>query len=226
MTSSSLMKRFFTRGRSSITSALVLICTMFILSGSDARCAESIGRITSVSGDVLCTRPGVFTGQILKNGDTIQVADLVETGKTSKVELLLTDESLIHIMPGSTLRISQYAYQRTTNRRSAVAAVKRGTVRFFFAKELAGGSSLTIETDQALIQASQADVIVTESDRRTELFTLAGSIGIRNSSKLVVGNVRAGENQSVVVEAKLPPTNPSAIPLPQRRKFTKDARQF
>ena len=205
----------------------LLVCSVAIIFfASNALCADIAGRITSATGDAVCRRPGIAVLRTLKSGDDVQVADLLETGKNGKIQVLLSAGAIITVMPGSALRFSQYSFDRDKSRMSAVASLKQGTARFILYKELKGGSSLTIETDQALIQTSRADLAVVASGQRTELFTLAGSVGVRNVSNLVVGNVRAGENQSVIVQAKTPPTSPSVIPLLQRRKFNKDARQF
>ena len=205
----------------------LLVCCIFTLWSVDAPlCADGAGKVTVVRGDAVCRRVGVSTPRTVKNGDFVLVADLIETGKNGKVQILLSDDTVVDLMPGSGVRISQYSYDREKSRRSAVATVKQGTVHFMIYKELRGGSSFTVETEHALVQTALADLVVVTSNQQTELYTLAGYSSIRNSSNLVVGNISAGENQYVVVRAKIPPTPPAVIPSLQRRKFIKDARQF
>jgi len=209
-----------------VKSALLLFCSGILLLSSDASSADSIGRITSVSGDVVRIRPGVAPQGMLKSGDTIQVADLLKTGKNGRIRVLLSSAAIVSVMPGSALRISQYTFDRGRDRMSAVVSLKEGMARFILYKEMKGGSSLKIETDQALAQTSLADVVADLSGGTTALYTLAGSISVRNCSRLIVGTIRVGENQSVTIQTTSPPTSPSVIPLQQRRKFNKDARQF
>ena len=209
-----------------VKSALLLFCAALQFVATDALSADIAGRITSVIGDVECRSVGIAAVRTLKNGDPVHVADQLDTGKNGKIQVLLNDESLITIMSASSIRISQYHFERDKSRMSAVVALKQGSARFILFRERKKGSSLIIETDQAMIQTSRADLVVTASGQLTELFTLAGSVGVRNSSNLVVGNIRVGENQFVTVQAKTPPTNPTVIPLLQRRKFIKDARKF
>ena len=197
-----------------------------LLSVGDAEALESVAKIIAVTGEVSSSRPGSPPIHLLKRGDPVQVGDLLETGKAGKIKLLFSDQSLVTIMPETAFRISHYLFDREAGRMSAVMTVKQGSVRFILYKDLKQGSTLTIETEQALIRTSRADLIVTASGQQTELCNLSGSVSVKNSSNLVVGTVRAGENQSVVVLAKSPPSNPSVIPMSQRRKFTKDARQF
>lgn len=221
-----MISNIFRLSTGGVQSALLLFGAAALLSATDAPCADVAGKITSIRGENVCRRPGVAGVRTLKNGDAVQVADLLEVGKNGKIQLLLSDGMVITVMPGSILRISQYSFESDKSRMSAVMSLKQGMARFILYKELKGGSSLKIETGQALIQTSRADIVVAASEAQTELFTLAGSAGVRNSSNLLVGNVRVGENQSVVVPTKTPPSTPSVIPLQQRRKFTKDARQF
>lgn len=209
-----------------VKNALLLFSVAVLFLVSDAGASETYGRITSVRGEAVCKKQGYSTVRSLKSGDSLQVADLLETGKSGKIQILLSDETLITIMPESALRISQYSFENDKNRMSLVASLKRGSARFVLYKERKGGASIKIETDQALIQTSRADMVVAASGQQTELFIIAGSAGVRNNSNLVIGNVRVGENQSVVVHAAKPPTSPSVIPMQQRRRFNKDARQF
>ena len=221
----SLIRHIFRISTGGVKSALLLFCAS-LLFATEGACGEHAGKISAAMGEIVCRRPGVAGVRTLKNGDTVQVADLLEVGKNGRMQILLSDETVIAAMPGSILRISQYSFERDKSRMSAVVSLKQGTARFILYRERKGGASLKIETEQALIQTSRADAVVVASGPETELFVLAGSASVRNSSNLLVGNVRAGENQSVIVKAKTPPSTPSVIPLQQRRKFIKDARQF
>src|SRR6185369_4282851 len=186
----SVPQKKVTMSTGGVKSPLLICCVAIIFFAGDALCADIAGRITSVSGDAVCRRPGVAVVRTLKSGDTVQVADLLETGNNGKIKVLLSAETVVIVLPGSALRFSQYSFDRDKKRMSAVASLKQGTARFILYKELKGGSTLNIETDQSLIQASRADFVVAASGQQTELFTLAGSVGVRNGSNHVVGNVR------------------------------------
>lgn len=220
-----MIRYIFRISTGGVKSALLLFSAS-LLFAIEGACGEHAGKISVATGDNVCRRPGVAGVRTLKSGDTVQVADLLEIGKNGRIQILLSDETVITAMPGSILRISQYSFERDKNRMAAVVSLKQGTARFILYRERKGGASLKIETGQALIQTSRADAVVAASGSQTELFVLAGSATVRNSSNLQVGNVRVGESQSVVVQSKTPPSTPSVIPLQQRRKFIKDARQF
>jgi hypothetical protein len=207
-------------------SALLCLALSILLSIGQTEASDSVAKIIAISGEVSSSRPGSPPIYLLKSGDPVQVGDLLETGKTGKMKLLLADESLVTVMPEAAFRISHYAFDREAGRMSAVMVVKHGAVRILLYKQLKQGAALTIETEQALIRTSRTDLIVSASAQQTALFNLSGGVSVKNSSNLVVGTVRVAENQSVIVSAKEPPSNPSVIPMSQRRKFTKDARQF
>jgi hypothetical protein len=209
-----------------VRNALLLFVALSFLSATYAGATEIYGRITSIRGETTCKRLGNSGVGSLKTGDRLQVADLLETGKTGKIQILLSDESLITVMPESSLRVTQYSFENDKSRMSLILSLKRGTARFVQYRERKGGASVKIETDQALIQTSRADMVITASVKQTELFVIAGGASILNSSKLVIGNIWVGENLSVVVNSTKPPTIPTVIPLYQRRRFIKDARHF
>lgn len=187
---------------------------------------ESTGTVTRVQGDVLCTRPGVAGFFKLKAGSVVQVADTLETGDDSRLQLLLSDDSVINMSAATVLRISQFSYDRGKNRRTAVVSIKKGTARFILHDERKDGSGFRIETGQALMQASIADVVVEVAAQQTGIFTLSGNVGVRNSSKLVIGYVQVGENSSSIVREKTPPSATALIPPQQRRRYIRDGYQF
>jgi len=165
-------------------------------------------------------------------------ADTLETAADSRLQLRLTDGAVVNISPGSGLRISQYAFTKENMRRSTVINLLQGTARFFVQNpdelqvskipqlQRTEGSRFLIETSQAQIEFSKADVVVETNPEISTVYTLAGSVTVRNSSKLIVGTTLVGENLAVIVRPKNAPTVPSIIPQQQRRIFIRDAHQF
>lgn len=187
---------------------------------------ESVARVTRVRGEVLCSRPGMGGARRLTTGSPVQVADTLESGANSRLQLLLNDDSVISISPGAVVRISQFSFDRGNNRRSAVVTIIRGAVRFIVQGEHRDGSSFRIQAGQTLVQTAQADLVVEAAGKQTVICVLSGSAGVRNSSNLVIGNVRVGENSCSLVGEKSPPTNPTPISAQQRGRYIRDARTF
>ena len=183
---------------------------------------KNIGTVVRAQGDVHCTRPGVAGFLKLKVGSVVQVADTLETGRDSRLQLLLSDNSVINMSAATVLRISQYSFDREKSRRTAVVLIKKGTARFILHEARKDGSALRIETGQAMIQASIADMVVEVGGQQTGIFTLSGNVGARNISNLVIGNVRIGENYCSMIREKAPPSVPTLLSPQQRRSYIRD----
>lgn len=116
----------------------------------------------------------------------------------------------------------KYSFDREKSRRTAVVLIKKGTNRFILHEARKNGSALRIETGQAMIQASIADMVVEVGGQQTGIFTLSGNVGARNSSNLVIGKVRIGENYCSMIREKAPPSVPTLLSPQQRRSYIRD----
>ncbi|MFA7062331.1 MAG: FecR family protein [Pedobacter sp.] len=179
-----------------------------------------------VQGDVLCTRPGVAGSIKLKAGSFVRVADTLESGKESRLQMLLSDNSVINMSAGTVLRINQYSFERGKSRRTAVVSIKKGKARFILHEARKDGSLFRIETGNALIQTSTADLVVEVGGQQTGICTLSGNVGAHNSSNLVIGNVRLSENTCSIIREKAPPSAPSLLSPQQRRSYIRDGYLF
>lgn len=189
---------------------------------------ETAASLSLVRGTAHLSTAGASSVRSVRQGAPVQAADLIETGPDARVLLHFSDRSVVDLSSGTALRIGQYSYDRRSNRRSANLALKRGTARFVLREERSNDSLFRIETSQALIQvqADLADLLVEASPRRTQLCVFSGSALVRNTSALVIGNSRVGENSCVTIGDKAPPTYPVPMSIPLRRKLVRDARQF
>ena len=212
--------------RGGVNSVFLLL---FLLIASQPYSADSAvvapGMVTGVSGRTT-RQTDQKTAHVLKQGDRIQIADTIETGSDSYLQILLTDGSVIVLSPGSKARISQYSYDATPNRRTCVVNLKYGILHVIINDARVSGSRFAIETEQALAVTARSDVVVEATTEKTVVASLAGGVSVRNSINMVVGTVSVGENMSTVVKTKESPTVPSILSQLQRRRFTKDARFF
>lgn len=187
---------------------------------------ENTGQITIVKGEATCTRPGVAVARKLAAGSVIQVADTLETDSDSRLQLLLSDDSVINMSGGTVLRISQYSFDPAKSRRTAVVSIKKGTARFILHEQRKDNSRFRIETGQALIDVSIADMLVEVAGQQTKIVTFSGSVVARNNYKLAIGYARVGENSYSIVRDKTPPSIPVLISPQQRRRYIKDVDLF
>jgi hypothetical protein len=188
-----------------------------------AATADSAGIVTRVRGEVTARKTGDEAAAKLRTGDAIAVGQILQAAKGAAAQLVLTDDSVIHLLPGTTLQVSQYTFSAEENRRSAVIRVIDGSARFVVYKRRSSDSRFTVWTDHVRIGVGLCDLFLKVSGNATEVANVGPSLGIENISRLAVGRVQLGANQRSVVAEKAPPTQPVAITPEQRRKYLKDA---
>jgi hypothetical protein len=214
------------RGGAFTTVPFVLF--FLVLSPTAVHSVETAASLSLIRGTARLSTAGASSVRLVREGASVQAADLIETGGDSRLLLRFSDRSVVDLSSDTALRVGQYAFDRRSNRRSANLALKRGTARLVLRDERSSDSLFRIETPQALIlvQAALADILVQASPRRTQLCVLSGSALVRNTAALVVGSSSVGENSCVAVGEKSPPTYPVPMSIPLRRKLVRDARQF
>jgi ferric-dicitrate binding protein FerR (iron transport regulator) len=184
---------------------------------------DSAGIVTKVRGQVTARKTGDEKSLTLRMGDTFAVGQIIQAAKGSAAQLVLTDDSVIHLLPGTTLQVSQYTFSAAENRRSAVIRVIDGSARFIVYKRRSSDSRFAVVTDQVNIGAGNSDFLIKVSRNSTEVANVGPSFSIGNISPLAVGRVQLGTNQRSTVADKEPPSQPSTITPDQRRKYLKDA---
>jgi len=205
--------------------ALFLFLSLVFMPREIQAAGETSGRMTVVRGEVALKRPGTEKIIPMRVGDTVYVGDLLQTGKDSGAQMVLTDESVVNISSMTSIRMNQYAFDAQEYRRTAVARVLEGMARFIVHKQQKK-ASFTIETSHAAVSFAYADLVVKTSAAESTIAVLDGGVSVRNSSPLIIGQVGLGDNEMTVVRAKTPPSIPSVITSQQRRIYSKDAKQF
>ena len=91
--------------------------------------AAAIGVAASVVKDVRLSNAGSTKPRAVVLRQRIALADLIQTGKASQLQLLLLDRSTFSIGANATLRIDRFVYDPARGRSSG-ASVARGAFRF------------------------------------------------------------------------------------------------
>lgn len=187
---------------------------------------NAVGRLTVIAGSVTVSKTVTQKVSPARVGDKIFVGDVLRTGKESRAQIVLTDDSSVNISTGTALRVNQYAIETAINRRTAIIKILEGKARFVVFKQRNNGSAFRVETKQAAISAGTADFVAVVSPGETEVAVLDGGLSVKNISNLTVGVVSLGANQETVVKEKFPPSGPTVITTQQRRTYSKDAQHF
>jgi hypothetical protein len=88
--------------------------------------AQEIGQIKKLKGIVYVERAG--KSMTTAAGMKLLASDTVKTGPDGSVGITLTDNTLLSAGPGSTLTLSQYAFNSTTHEGQFDTTVRRGTL--------------------------------------------------------------------------------------------------
>lgn len=214
-----ISQRWFSGIGSIAVSVLVLLAHPPIVLSAE----PDIGSITATQGVVVLKRPGVENAVAVTEGMAFKVGDVVETGERSTAQMTLSDDSFMNLGPATSVRVSQYSYDATTERRTTIIRIIEGKIRFVIYKLRSPGSSFRVETENGLITTGGlADFIVVASRGRAEVAVLDRGLTVRNSLPYIVGDVRVGVNQRTIIQDKSAPTIPVVITTQERKQWLKD----
>ena len=179
-----------------------------------------IAQITNVHGTVTINRPGLGRPIAAEQGSDVRVGDEVGTSEGASAQITFSDGSFMNLAQASSIRVNQYAFDETQNRRTVRSRVISGTVRFVAHRPMGPGSLLFVECGSAEITAwSLADFAVIVSPETAEVVVLRGGVGVKNTSPLIVGDVSLGVSQRTVVRGKTPPAQPDIISPAERKQY-------
>jgi hypothetical protein len=115
-----------------------------------AQAQQAVGVASAVQNDVRLRKPGGPIPRPVALRQRIALADQIQTGAKSQLQMLLLDKSIFTVGPNARLTIDHYVYDPDHNSRSMGATVTRGAFRFMSGRRTSGGSS-TISTPVAAI---------------------------------------------------------------------------
>lgn len=115
-----------------------------------AQAQQAVGVASAVQNDVRLRKPGGPIPRPVQLRQRIALADQIQTGPKSQLQMLLLDKSIFTVGPNARLTIDRYVYDPDHNSRSMGATVTRGAFRFMSGRRTSGGSS-TINTPVAAI---------------------------------------------------------------------------
>ncbi|MRG73098.1 hypothetical protein GH722_15120 [Alphaproteobacteria bacterium HT1-32] len=203
---------------------MVAICALVWSAPFSATAAEQAGVSAAVRGDVQLTRLPEVVGRQITSGEPIFLTDRILSGPSSGMQILLLDETIFTIGPGSQLTIDEFVYDPETGAGRVSATVARGVFRFVTGKVAANRpEDMKVKTPFGTIgirgtivagevTASGADVVLLGPGVETNTAERIGRIEVSNEKGSVVVT-RPGFGTSIGgAEA---PTAPVQIP-PER----------
>jgi hypothetical protein len=139
--------------RQTVVAALVLAtCT-------SAWAADAAGVVKRVQGSVTLQRDGQALP--VAAGTPVQVGDRLVTAADASVGVTMGDDSLVTVGPASTLVVSQFRFDSTTNDGNLVLGLLKGTLHFIsglIAKQ--SPQNVNVQTRNALMGVRGTEFIV------------------------------------------------------------------
>ncbi len=171
---------------------------------------------------------GIIAG---KPGDAVYTGDTVKTGDGVRVQIELSDNSIITIAPNSAVQMKGHLVDRAKGNRKSVLKALKGTVRFviskFFKPQAAGAetqwkeSNITIETTNAVAGVRGTDFAVTSLKSESEIAVFDGTVSVRHASPTLRGEAILGAGQFSTVTKHAAPTPPAALSQERRDVLTR-----
>jgi len=107
--------------------SVIIICFVFIWCiGTSAAAEPRAGFVKNVSGEAFIERNKVLTAAKVK--DELMENDVLVTGRSGSMGVILQDNSVMSIGPNTRLAISKFAFEPADEKLSFTAQIKKGTM--------------------------------------------------------------------------------------------------
>jgi hypothetical protein len=164
--------------------------------------------VARINGAPTLTRAQKTTA--LHRGDTVGVGDLIETDDKSKVKILLADDSILDIGPGTRVSLEQFLVQ--PHSRTVQLKVLVGKFKLAIAKFFGGPSDYEVHTPTAV--AGVRGTTLWGDTQRDVICALDGTIEVRALAATEnAAHVAAGQCVNQMSAGKTAPLVPSAEEL-------------
>ena len=160
---------------------LVLALGLVLASGP-VRGLETAGTVTEIEGQAQATHTDGQSESLALNAP-VYLGDRLSTGPQSRVSILLQDDSLLTLAPGTRLEINELVYKPQQNRRSSVFSLVQGSLM-----AVVGGwfgtsaeeSQWEVRTPTAVAGVRGSSLVVdVPNPRATTVAGLSGLIGVQ-----------------------------------------------
>ncbi len=143
-----------------------------------ARPRRNVGIVNALKGKVLRFHKGETEPNTLESGSKIYLNDRIITAKSSKVQLIFRDDSVLTLGPESELIVEAESFSRVTGKRNSKFALLKGKVRSVVGKSFSKkGSKFEIHTQTAVagVRGTQNIVEFVQDPPHTNVFSIVNT---------------------------------------------------
>jgi hypothetical protein len=174
--------------------------------------AAAVGRFVEVEGRVDLLKQGQLPALAAQTGEPLAMGDVVRTKSGSRALIRFVDDTLLTIAPESRVIIQEFLFDAGKSYRRAVLKVLQGLVRVVAPRVLWGDNpSFLLETHTASMGVRGTEWYAQLTPQATDIYTVAGSLEVRNFDPQVPGKVVTQAMQYTRVTFTEPPTLPVAF---------------
>lgn len=157
---------------------LVILC-LFLMPAGATGAEPAIGRIVRLQGDVQVLRHDRPTA--LAEGASLQVGDILRTGRNGKAELAGTGGLIVTIGEGSEVEVARYLAAAGGGHLDVVVRLFSGIVRLI-GEPAAGMRRIDVETRTAVASVRSTDWLVERTEKGTGVFVREGGVEVTGIS--------------------------------------------
>ena len=186
---------------------LGLLCVL-LYAAAHAQQTKSIGHVTAVVGKVTVLRQGKFTPEPLTIQKPVFQEDIIETDRSSKVRITLTDATVISLAEQSRLELKQFSHDARQQTRSGRLAVSWGIFRAIL-NEMIPSSSVEVITPTTVAAIRGTDLLGEVTADSTAIVVLEGTVEVANIRPTFPGRATLTPGMGTTVRRNEPPSTPT-----------------
>jgi ferric-dicitrate binding protein FerR (iron transport regulator) len=173
-----------------------------------AQDGKSIGHVTGLEGKVTVLPQGKFTSELLTLRRPLFREDIIETDRSSKVRIMLTDTTVISLGEQSRLELKEFSHEARQQTRAGRFAMTLGVFRAIL-KEMLPPSTFEVTTPTAIAAIRGTDLMGEVSPDSTAIVVLDGSVEVLKIRPSLPEPVILTPGMGTTVTSDQPPSTPT-----------------
>jgi hypothetical protein len=169
---------------------------------------KSIGQVTALEGKVSVLRQGKFAPEPLTLHKPVFQEDIIETDRTSKVRITLSDATVISLGEQSRLELRQFSQDARQQTRSGRLVMAWGFFRAIL-KEMTSPSTLEVITPTAVAAIRGTDLMGEVTADSTAIVVLEGTVAVSNVHPMSRGLATLTPGMGTTVKGNEAPSTPT-----------------
>jgi hypothetical protein len=188
--------------------AVLGVLSLLPWAAAHAQQPKSIGQVTALEGKVAVLRQGKFAPEPLTLHKPVFQEDIIETDRTSKVRITLSDATVISLGEQSRLELRQFSQDARQQTRSGRLVMAWGFFRAIL-KEMTSPSTVEVITPTAVAAIRGTDLMGEVTADSTAIVVLEGTVAVSNVHPMSRGLATLTPGMGTTVKGDEAPSTPT-----------------